>query len=195
MARSGLTPEQQRFIDEYLIDPNGTQAYRKAFPSATYHTARNEAAKLLAKPCIKKELRAAQAAARQKLRVSAERVNREVARIAFADLLDIETPDGRLRSLRDIPIDLRRAIASVKVRRVKSLGNDEETVDVVEYKLWPKMAAIESLMKRLGLVKEVTPLESLLAFLPPELGGQVRAALAAALSGGGSAAGGGGEDA
>ena len=41
------------FIQNYLIDGNGTQAYLKAYPNATYETAYVNASKLLRNPKVK----------------------------------------------------------------------------------------------------------------------------------------------
>ena len=45
--------EWQIFADEYIISLNATQSYLKAYPEATYNTARTEGCKLLAEPNIK----------------------------------------------------------------------------------------------------------------------------------------------
>ena len=45
--------EWQIFADEYIINLNATQSYLKAYPEATYNTARTEGSKLLANPNIK----------------------------------------------------------------------------------------------------------------------------------------------
>ena len=45
--------EWQIFADEYIINLNATQSYLKAYPEATYNTARTEGSKLLAEPNIK----------------------------------------------------------------------------------------------------------------------------------------------
>ena len=48
-----LKREWQIFSDEYIISLNATQSYLKAYPEATYNTARTEGCKLLAEPNIK----------------------------------------------------------------------------------------------------------------------------------------------
>ena len=48
-----LKREWQIFADEYIINLNATQSYLKAYPEATYNTARTEGCKLLAEPNIK----------------------------------------------------------------------------------------------------------------------------------------------
>lgn len=175
MPRSqGLTPEQQRFVDEYLIDLNGTQAYRRAFPGASYHTSRNEAAKLLAKPCIKREVKAARDAQQRRTRITADRVLRELARIAFADVadvMDLTDPDRpRLKPLRDMPPDARRAVQEIS-----------RTPNGVKVKLAAKQAALDRLCQHLGLSTQITPLEALLATVPAEHREFVRTLLAGAL--------------
>ena len=52
-TKSKLSKAQKIFADEYLIDLNATQSYLKAYPEATYNTARTEGSKLLANPNIK----------------------------------------------------------------------------------------------------------------------------------------------
>ncbi len=182
MARKGLTPEQQRFVDEYLIDRNAVQAYRRTVPGTPYRSAATLSGRMLKKVEVKAEIDAALASERKRLRIGAETVTREVARLAFADLLEVEDAKGKFRRLRDIPIDLRRAISSVKVRREKAQrpnrGGTRVTAEVIEYKLWSKPDALEKLMKRLGLIQEITPLEALLGLLPVDLREEVRTALA-----------------
>jgi len=50
-TREGLTPKQSRFIDEYLVDLNGTQAAIRAGYSP--NSANEQASALLAKPNIR----------------------------------------------------------------------------------------------------------------------------------------------
>ena len=48
-----MKKEWEIFADEYIISLNATQSYLKAYPEATYNTARTEGSKLLANPNIK----------------------------------------------------------------------------------------------------------------------------------------------
>ena len=202
MARNDrLTDSQQRFVDEYLVDLNGTQAYRRAFPGASYRTAMVEGCRLLRTPKIRSEITAARKAQQQRTRVTADKVLREYARLAFSDVHDLFRDDGTLRPAREVPVDTRRAVQSVKVTRGKTtrrryaVGTDEEvsveeSEHTVEYKLASKQAALDSLAEHLGLKQPVNSLEALLALLPdPALRDQVRQALADAVSPGGRAGG------
>lgn len=203
MARPGkrpkrprpLTEEQQRFVDEYVRDPNATLAYRRAYPGVGYATAGANGHKLLKNPQIQGEIAAARAAQQRRIRVDADRVVREIARVGFADVLDLFDADGCLLPLRDVPIGTRRAVASVKVRqeRVKWTTAGETTVTraerVVEVKLADKLTALEKLGKHLGLFRELPPLEAVLALLPDAVRESVRRELAAALPPAGGAGG------
>jgi len=65
-----MTPKQQRFVDEYLIDLNGTQAAIRAGYSA--RSAMNHASGLLRHPEIRNAIEAAQAARRQRMQLTAD---------------------------------------------------------------------------------------------------------------------------
>jgi phage terminase small subunit len=194
-----LTPEQQRFVDEYVIDDNGTRAYLAAFPGSSPTNARTQACRLVAKPNIKAEIRAARDARQKRTRIRADTALREAARLAFSDPLYIFQDDGTTpRNVREIPPDTRRAIAEIKVRRErveKRPGSIELTCpecghlhptdaevrtayELVSYKLWPKPKGLDKVFAHLGLAQEISPLDALLSALPAELAEQVRAALA-----------------
>ncbi len=180
----GLTPRQERFLGEYLTDLNGTAAYRRAFPACSYNTARTEAARLLANPCIRSELAAARRDVKRLTQATAERVIQEIAAIAFADVFDLfdHTPDGlALRSFRDVPPEARRAIASLKVKRVvtrtRTTDGGEtvtETVDVIQVRLAQKLAALDKLARHLGLYEERPPLTVLMNSLPSSVAKELR---------------------
>ena len=51
MPRETLTPQQQRFVDAYLISLNATQAYREAGYRGTEKCGGNQAASRSVKKC------------------------------------------------------------------------------------------------------------------------------------------------
>lgn len=177
---TGLTLEQKQFVDEFLVDLNATQAYRRAFPGTSYGSAGVLAARMLKNVRVAKEVKAARKALSKRTQITAEKVLREYARIAFSDIGDLFTPDGRLASAKSIPLEARRAISSVKVGRQKTtrMGETEIEESEIEYKLWPKTEALSKLFNHLGLSSEITPLDALLAALPKQLSEQVRQAIA-----------------
>jgi phage terminase small subunit len=154
-----MNAKQQRFVDEYLIDLNATQAATRAGYSAkTAHAQGHdllkvpEVATAVAEGCRRRLLDAG---------VQADAVLRECAALAFSDIgdiLDFSGPDARLRPANEIPPHARRCISSIKVKRYvesKGRGDDpDEVVEVTEFKLWSKDAAQERLGKYLKLFVE-----------------------------------------
>ena len=89
-----MTPKQQRFVEEYLVDLNATQAALRAGYSAK--TARTIAAENLAKPNIQARISTLKQARSERTQIEADRVVQELARVAFARMGQIATwgPDG-----------------------------------------------------------------------------------------------------
>jgi phage terminase small subunit len=78
-----LTAKQARFVAEYLVDLNATQAAIRAGYSA--RTANEQAARLLANVSVAAAVAEAQAARGKRTEVTQDRVALELARIAFGD--------------------------------------------------------------------------------------------------------------
>lgn len=88
----GLTEKQQRFVDEYLVDLNATQAAIRAGYSP--HTANEQGAQLLAKLSIQNAVREARIAQQKRTAITADTVLMEIANIALADareLVEVKT--------------------------------------------------------------------------------------------------------
>lgn len=83
----GLTPKQQRFVDEYLVDLNATQAAIRAGYSPD--TARQMGAENLSKPVIQLAIAEGRKAQQERTGITADRVLREIALIAFADAREL----------------------------------------------------------------------------------------------------------
>lgn len=94
-----MNPRQQRFVDEYLIDLNGYRAARRAGYEEKW--ARHIASRLLRKPEIAAAVEKAKEERRERLRITADRVLAELARLAFADIGRLLVQDGKGLSLKD----------------------------------------------------------------------------------------------
>lgn len=79
-----LTDKQARFVEEYLIDLNATQAAIRAGYSE--ETARQIGAENLTKPVIANAIAAAQKARSERTQITQDRVLQEYAKLGFADL-------------------------------------------------------------------------------------------------------------
>lgn len=82
---AGLSVLEARFVQEFIVDLNGTQAYLRSKPGAKETTARTEASKWLAKPNIAAAVRAAIEERAKRTDITADRVIREAWAIMTAD--------------------------------------------------------------------------------------------------------------
>jgi len=90
---SKLTPKQERFVSEYLIDLNATQAAIRAGYSEK--TARQMATENLSKPSIQEALTKARKRQQERTEVTADFVLKELMKIAADDANDC--PTSRLK--------------------------------------------------------------------------------------------------
>jgi len=140
-AMAALTPQQARFVREYLGDLNATQAAIRAGYSA--RTADVQGPRLLGNVRVAAAVAAWQRRIAAKLEISAERVLGELARIAFADMREVATWNGGRVTLKDsaaLSDDAAAAIVEVT-----------EGQHGVRVKLADKRAALVDLGKRLSL--------------------------------------------
>ena len=152
---SKLSPKQQRFVEEYLVDLNATQAAMRAGYSKK--TANEQGSQLLAKVSIANAVAAAKAKRSARTEVTADMVVRELARIGFSDLRKALTPQGDLVDPQDWDDDTAAAISSIEV--VTTHKSDADKSDnqkrVVDHthkiKVWDKNSALEKLAKHLGM--------------------------------------------
>jgi len=172
-----LTPKQQRFIEEYLIDLNATQAAIRAGYSEG--TAQQIGFENLTKPLIATAVAEAQAERSKRVRVSQDDVLRELMRIGYSDAWNYEQDDhGRLSLVEGAPKDATRAVASVKhkTRTVPTKDGDPIVEHTVEYRLWDKNTALTNLGRHLGMFldrSELTgpdgaPLVTRITFVKPD---------------------------
>jgi len=151
MNPSTLTPLQQRFCDEYLIDINGKAAALRAGYSAK--NAASQASQLLKKPQVQQYLADKRAAMSEELNIAAKEILQEYARIAFFDIRTMFDDNKQLIPLSDLPTNTSAAVAAMDVYE-KYVGHGDERIQagrVVKVHLHSKLAALDALAKHLGL--------------------------------------------
>lgn len=117
-----LTERQRRFIEEYLMDRNGTQAAIRAGYSAK--TAKAIAAENLTKPAIRRVIDAAVKKLAQQTDIDADWVLRRLGAEVNADLADLYTADNVLKPIHEWPEIWRKGlIAGIDT------SHEYETVD------------------------------------------------------------------
>lgn len=140
-----MTKKQKRFVEEYLIDLNATQAAIRAGYSPD--TAKSIGSENLTKPDIKAHIAKAMAERSMRTGVNADRVIIELAKIAFVNAMDVI--DQKTATVReDASADDTAAIQSVKV---KSFGEDGLEREI---KMADKLKALELLGKHLGMFQD-----------------------------------------
>lgn len=148
-----MSEKAKRFVEEYLIDLNATQAAIRAGYSA--RSAGNTGSRLLKQSAVREAVEKAQAERSRRTGVNTDRVLMELAKLAFVnpvDLMDLE--EGKTLSGAD-PDDL-ACIASFRVKY------DRGEVAEREIKLCDKTKALELCGKHLGMFvdrKEITDKE------------------------------------
>lgn len=143
-----MTPKQQLFVREYLVDLNATQAAIRAGYSAK--TAQRIAHQLLHEtPAVAAAVQAGMDKRSAKLEITAERVLQEIARLAFFDPSKLYDEHGRPRPVHKLDEDTRRAIAGVEIDEVG--GGDKPLVVTRKVKLADKGANLERLGRHLKL--------------------------------------------
>ena len=144
-----MTPKQQRFCEEYLVDLNASQAAQRAG-----YQAKNLAvcaSKLLIKPNIQAAIQEAMDARSQRTEITQDRVLRELALIAFADMREYVEwgPDGiELIKSADLLEEASRVVAEVSQTVTKDGGT-------IKFKLHDKKVALELLGRHLNIFGDV----------------------------------------
>ena len=139
-----MTKKQKRFVEEYLIDLNATQAAIRAGYSP--HTAKDIGCENLAKPNIAAAISQAMAERSRRTGINQDRVLQELARIGFAKITDVVDPEtAKIKS--DASDDDLACIQSIKIKP-NEFGTEREV------KLYDKKSALVDLGKHLGLFKD-----------------------------------------
>ena len=139
-----LTEKQQRFVDEYLIDLNATQAAIRAGYSAK--TANEQGCQNLAKLNISQAISERMAKRSKRTGVNQDRVVQELAKVAFIKMTDVVDQNGKIKD--NASEDDLSCIESIKYKHSDTdSGNSVER----EVKIASKLKALELLGKHLGM--------------------------------------------
>lgn len=153
------TDKQLRFIAEYLIDQNGTRAYRAAYPNCKSDDAAGAAAaRLLGNVRIRALVDAGMKALAEATGMTAQETWREYRYIAESDIagwIDFSSIEPKLRPANQVSEATRRATKSVEVKRyTEGTGEDAREVQVMKFTFWDKPTALTIRLRALGEVKD-----------------------------------------
>ena len=139
MAR--LTEKQKRFVEEYLVDLNATQAAIRAGYSTK--TADRIGPELLGKTCVSAAIQKAIAARSERTEITQDAVLRELAAIGFSRATDYATIRGPLVEM--TPTD------KLSDAQKKAVASIEQGNFGIKVKLHDKVKALELLGRHLGM--------------------------------------------
>lgn len=149
---TGLSAKQERFVAEYLVDLNSTQAAIRAGYAAK--NADVTGPRLLGNVGIAAAIAERTAKQLDKADLSAVRVLEEYRRLSFADPRKLFDADGNLIPIHKLDAETAATIASFEVIKKNAAAGDG-LVDVVhKIRTVDKTKALDSLAKHFGLLVE-----------------------------------------
>lgn len=151
-----LTPKQERFVAEYLIDLNATQAAIRA--GYSQKTAQQQGSRLLLNVLVQEAIAKGREKTAAKLEITKERIVEELAKIGFSNMLDYMragTDGDPYLDFSSLTREQAAALAEVTVEDFKDgRGEDARDVRRIKFKLHDKKGALVDMAKMLGFMIE-----------------------------------------
>ncbi|MCK5836885.1 MAG: terminase small subunit [Desulfobacula sp.] len=152
------TKKQLRFIKEYMVDMNGTQAAIRAGYSK--NGTKVIASQLLTKLNIKRLIDIEIEKLNIRLEITADRTIQEVARIATFDPRKLYR-NGRLLNVWELDDDTAACIGGIKHTTIYPKDKDLAKKIIVEFKIWDKNSALDKLMRIQQIGQPVSQIPSM----------------------------------
>lgn len=144
-----LRGKQQRFVDEYLIDLNATQAALRAGYSEK--TAYSIGQRLLKNVEIQAAISHAMVARSERTAISQDRVLEELAVVDFSNVKHYKIDDeGNLTLADGVPEAAYRAVSSLK-KKIRH-GQEGDITYETEVRFWDKVGALRLTAQHLGML-------------------------------------------
>lgn len=146
-----LTGKQQRFVAEYLIDLNATQAAIRA--GYSQKTAYSIGQENLKKPEIQSAIQVEMEKRANRTEITQDRVLSEYAKIAFFDARKLFDENGRPKEIQSLDDNTVGALAGLDVQDIYELDGEEKIFVgyLKKYKIADKLRALEALGRHIGL--------------------------------------------
>lgn len=159
-GKPGLTPKQARFIEEYLVDLNATQAAIRAGYSEK--TAYSQGERLLRNVEVAQGIEAAQEARSKRTEITQDMVLRELAKIGFSDIRKaVKWGHTELRVSEDEEGDVMpyHGLALIDSSEIDddtaaAISEVSEGRDGLKVKFHDKKGALVDIGKHLGMFKD-----------------------------------------
>jgi phage terminase small subunit len=153
-------PKLQRrhklFCDHYLTGMTGSDAYRQIEPDAGQGRARDGAYRILKRPEVKAYLAERRKDLSEATGVRAEQIVRELSMVGFSNIKKLYNEDGSIIPVHLLPDEVAASLSGIDVEALyEGSGKDRIRVgDILKFKAWPKVDALEKLAKILGFMVE-----------------------------------------
>lgn len=151
--KPALTPKQEAFVREYLVDLNASAAARRAGYSA--RTAEWQGPQLLRKTHVAEAIGKAQAARAERTEIGADWVLKRLHAEATADLSDLYDANGNLKPVREWPMIWRTGlvagIETVQERDGVDADGNPQWVTVRKVKLSDRVRQLELIGKHVDI--------------------------------------------
>lgn len=151
-SKPALTPKQARFVAEYLVDLNATQAAIRTGYSAK--TAKQQGSRLLTNAVISAAITTSTRQQLTTTELSAARVLEEYRRLAFVDARSFWDAHGNVKPMSELTAEQGSALAGFEALIKNAKAGDGITDTIHKFKLWDKTKALDSLAKHFGLLKD-----------------------------------------
>ena len=146
---SSLNAQQLRFVQEYLIDLNATQAAIRAGYSAK--TAHSQGQRLLKHVDVSKAIEAAQYKRAQKTETDAAFVLTRLAQEVSADIADLYDDAGKVKPIKEWPLIWRQGLVAGIDTSEETDGEGKTVVTVSKIKLSDRIKRLELLGKHISV--------------------------------------------
>jgi len=146
-----LTAKQRRFVEEYLVDLNATQAAIRAGYSP--RSAKQTAAALLLKPHVQAAISALQSERTQRTQIDADYVLQRLVEIDQMDVLDIMNDDMSLKPVSEWPKVWRQYLSGFDLAELfEGTGDQREMIGLMKKIKWPdKVKNLELLGRHVSI--------------------------------------------
>lgn len=141
-----MTPKQERFCEEYLIDLNATQAAIRAGYSVD--TAKEIGCQNLTKVNIQEKIQSLRKQLSENTQITSEMVIAELAKIGFSNVQDFVNGGNSILELKHLE---RHKVAAVSA--VETIIKEDGTI-LSKIKFHDKVTALEKLGRHLGIFEK-----------------------------------------
>lgn len=149
----GLNEAQKKFCSEYIIDWNGTRAYKAAYPEVnTDESAKAAASRLLTNVNVQSYLKEIQQDLEKQAGISRLKVLREHQKLAFSSIAHLHNTWIERKQFDELTDDQKDCIAeiSTQIKVGRDVNGNLTENEYVKVKLYDKQKSLDAISKMLG---------------------------------------------